>query len=73
MKVSSDVHLENEVFIYVDESRIIAHFGLVCWQLAGSKEILFKLPLTRNSRRIPEADRTFPRSGPLGGNSGIHV
>ena len=34
MKVRSDGHLASEVFIYVDDSRIIAHPKLVCWQAA---------------------------------------
>ena len=33
-KVRSDGHLESEVFIYVDDVRIIAHSELVCWQAA---------------------------------------
>ena len=32
MKVKSDGHLASEVFIYVDDGRIIAHSDLVCWQ-----------------------------------------
>ena len=31
MKVRSDGHLASEVFIYVDDGRIIAHSQLVCW------------------------------------------
>ena len=30
-KVRSDGHLASELFIYVDDSRIIAHSELVCW------------------------------------------
>ena len=41
--------------------------------LAGNKDILFNFQLTSNIRRIQEADRTFPHSGPLVGNSGTHV
>ena len=33
-KVRSDGHLASEVFIYVDDGRIIAHSELVCWQAA---------------------------------------
>ena len=35
MKVRSDDNLASEVFIYVDDSRIIAHSELVCWQAAN--------------------------------------
>ena len=35
--------------------------------LACSKYILFNLKLTRNSRRIQEADRAFPNSPPWAG------
>ena len=41
--------------------------------LAGSKEILFNLQLTRNSGRIQEADITSPCSDTLGGKSGAYV
>ena len=34
MKVSSDGHLASEVFIYVDDVRIIAHSELACWKAA---------------------------------------
>ena len=33
-KVTSDGHLVSEMFIYVDEGRIIPHLELVCWQAA---------------------------------------
>ena len=33
-KVRSDHNLASEVFIYVDDGRIIAHSKLVCWQAA---------------------------------------
>ena len=70
-KVRSDGHLVSEVFIYVDDGRIIAHLELVCWQAA--KRFFFNLQLTRNSGHIQEADRTFPQSVPLFGNSGTHI
>ena len=31
-KVRLDGHLSSELFIYVDNGRIIAHLELVCWQ-----------------------------------------
>ena len=34
MKVRLDGHLSSEVFIYVDDSRIIDHSELVCWKEA---------------------------------------
>ena len=46
MKVISDGNLASEVFIYMDDDRIIAHSELVCWQAAN---IFFNLQLTRNS------------------------
>ena len=70
MKVRSDGHLASEVFIYVDDGRIIAHSELVCWQAAKR---FFNLQLTRNSGSIQEADITFPHYRHLGRNSGTHV
>ena len=32
MKVRSDGHLASDIFIYIDNGRIIAHSELVCWQ-----------------------------------------
>ena len=34
MKVISDGYLATDVFIYVDDSCIIAHSDMVCWQAA---------------------------------------
>ena len=34
MKVKSDGSLASEVFIYVDNGRIISHLEFVCWQAA---------------------------------------
>ena len=41
--------------------------------LAVSKEVLFNLQLTRNSRCIQESDRTFSHYVPLDGNSSTYL
>ena len=34
MKVISDEHIASEVFIYIDDGRIISHSEMICWKTA---------------------------------------
>ena len=51
MKLRLDGHLSSGMFIYVDESRIISHSELVCWQAAK------KFCSSCNSLGIQDASR----------------
>ena len=65
MKVKSDGHLAIDLFIYVDDGRIIAHSELVCWQAAKRFcSICNSLVIQDSSRKRAETSLTpFPWVG----------
>ena len=63
MKVISDGYLSSELFVYIDDGRIISHLELVCWQ-AENIFFLNSLGIQDASRKRTEPSLT---PGPWGG------